>query len=136
MTFIQPDLLASLTNYKIKFDYISGSYWSLWIEIQFYVLASFVYFISKNRFKIFFFISTILLVILNFILSHIYTSSFIIIKVKSLRSIFNLSDSLPFFCLGAIFYFFYKNNQLKIKNKFWEYSIFLFFAFFLFYCLC
>jgi peptidoglycan/LPS O-acetylase OafA/YrhL len=133
ITFIQPDLLSSLTNYKIQLDYISASYWSLWIEIQFYVLASFIYFISKYRFKIFFFTTTILLVILNFILSNVYSSSIIIMKAKSLRNIFNLSDGLPFFCLGAVFYFFYKNNQLKIINKFWEYSLFLFFTLFLFY---
>jgi peptidoglycan/LPS O-acetylase OafA/YrhL len=131
LSFIQPDLIASLLGYKIDLDYISGSYWSLWLEIQFYVLASFLYFLFKNKFYIYFFIITVVLVVLNFLLSHIYINSHIINKLKAFRSIFNLLDALPFFCIGAIFYVFYENNLKKIRNSHWEKINFIFFVFFL-----
>lgn len=131
LTFIQPDLLSKLTGYSIELDYISGSYWSLWLEIQFYVLASFFYFLSPKKFYSYFFIAAVFLVVFNFLLSHIYIDNFIVSKLKSLRSAFNLLDSLSFFSLGAIFYVLYKNNSNKVKNSVFEIGVFAFFLFFL-----
>ncbi|MEZ0129041.1 acyltransferase family protein [Flavobacterium sp. LBUM151] len=131
LTLIQPDLLSSITRYSIELDYISGSYWSLWVEIQFYVLASFFYFFYQRKFYTYFFIMSIVLVIFNFLLSHIYIDNYIIVKLRALRGIFNLLNALPFFCLGAVFYIFYENNRKQIKNSIYQKSIFLFFAFFL-----
>ena len=107
LTFIQPSLVESITRYSIKLDYVSGSYWSLWVEIQFYVLASFFYFFNQKKFYTYFFITSVVLVIFNFLLSHIYIDNYIIVKLKALRQTFNLLNALPFFCLGAVFYIFY-----------------------------
>ena len=99
LTFIQPDLISSLTYYKFELDYISGCYRSLWVEIQFYFLAATVYYISSKRFYTCFFLIAGILVIASFLLSHIYSNSFLIANLKALRSIFNLISALPFFCL-------------------------------------
>lgn len=131
LTFVQPDVLGSLVRNRVELDYISGSYWSLWVEIQFYVFASFIYFYYQRKFYSYFFVIALLLIGLNFLLSHLYVDNFIIVKIKSLRSIFNLLDALPFFCLGAVFYVFYENNLNKIKNSIEQISIFLFFILFL-----
>jgi peptidoglycan/LPS O-acetylase OafA/YrhL len=131
LTFIQPSLIESITRYSIKLDYVSGSYWSLWVEIQFYVLASFFYFFNQKKFYTYFFITSVVLVIFNFLLSHIYIDNFIIVKLRALRQTFNLLNALPFFCLGAVFYIFYENNRKQIKNSMYKISIFLFFALFL-----
>ena len=48
ITFIPPDTLASIFNNKVQLDYISGSYWSLWPEIQFYLFVSTIYFFNKK----------------------------------------------------------------------------------------
>jgi peptidoglycan/LPS O-acetylase OafA/YrhL len=131
LTFIQPDLLSSLTRYAGQLDYLSASYWSLWVEIQFYVLASFFYFFYQKKFYTYFYIMAALVVISFFVLFHIESHNYIILKIKSLKSIFNLPVALPFFCLGAVFYTFYENNQKQIKNSIWEKGIFLFFTSFL-----
>ena len=133
LTFIQPDLISSLTRYKFELDYISASYWSLWVEIQFYFLASLVYFLFSIRFySYFFFIVAILICIDSLILN--YNSDFwLIAKLKSLRSIFNLISALPFFCLGSIFYIFYKNSSNQQKNSFIINVYFLLFVGFLFF---
>lgn len=131
LTFIQPDLLSSLTRYTIQLDYISASYWSLWVEIQFYVLASFFYFFFQKKFYFYFYVMAVLLMISSFLLSQIDSHNHIVLKIKSLKSIFTLFDAMPFFCLGAIFYTFHENNQKRIKNSLWQQCVFLFFTTFL-----
>lgn len=130
LTFIQPDLLSSLTRYTINLDYISGSYWSLWVEIQFYMLASLIYFFNQKKFYYYFFIIAIALIIFNFALSHLYNDNYFIVKLRRLRSIFNLVSALPFFCFGALFYIFYENNLKQIKNSVKEKMVFMFLLFF------
>ena len=123
-TFIQPDVLSSLTRHKIEFDYTSGAYWSLWVEIQFYVLVSLIYYVCKKNFTIVFFITTFLLIASQFLLSHIYINNGFIKSIKSIYNILNVIVALPFFCFGVIFYMFYKNKMsnnktaIHIKNFF------------------
>lgn len=131
LSFIQPELVSSIMSYKIDFDYISGSYWSLWVEIQFYFFASFFYFIVSKKKHIYFFTTAIATVVFSWLLSHIYNDAYIFVKLKSYREIFNLVDSLPFFCLGVVFYIFYENNRKQVKNSLALLSVFLFFVFFL-----
>lgn len=50
LLFIQPTLLNSIfSNNHTNFNYINGSYWSLWTEIQFYLLASVIYYVEFPR---------------------------------------------------------------------------------------
>jgi len=130
LTFIQPDVLSSLTRYTINLDYLSASYWSLWVEIQFYVLASFLYFFCKKTFYRNFFILSIGLIAFNFSLSYIFVENEFITKLIAMRSIFNILVALPFFCLGAVFYVFYVNNLNQKKNSFLDKFLFFFFSFF------
>ncbi len=131
LTFIQPDLLSSLTRYTIKLDYISASYWSLWVEIQFYVLVSFIYFFCKKSFSHIFFAVSIIVCILSFVLSYFDSANSFFVKLKAWESVFNLGEALPFFCLGAVFYIFYDNGLKQRKNSILEKSIFSFFFLFL-----
>ena len=129
LTFIQPDLFSSLVNYKINFDYISGSYWSLWVEIQFYLFASLIYFIFPKKFQLYFFLTAIIILCLNYSLSNIYKNSDLIFKIESLRTIFNLIHALPLFCIGSVFYILYKNNKNSGTNPFFLKVSFVFFLF-------
>lgn len=131
LTFIQPDLLSSLTRYTIKLDYISASYWSLWVEIQFYVLASFLYFFCKKNFYRNFFTTSLILSVFSLVLYYVDISNRLFIKLKAWQSVFNLGEALPFFSLGAVFFVFYENNLKQRKNSILEKCIFLFFSFFL-----
>lgn len=47
-TFISPAFMKALFN--VDFKYIDGAYWSLWVELQFYVLAGLTYFFSPKNF--------------------------------------------------------------------------------------
>ena len=112
ITFLSPDLLSSVFNRIVEFDYISGCYWSLWPEIQFYFFVSVIYYLNKNKFFEFFFCLTFLLILGNFVIHHIYNSNKFILEIKSLLTAFNLIESLPYFCFGVLFYFINKNAIL------------------------
>lgn len=113
ITFLSPDLLSSVFNGIVEFDYISGSYWSLWPEIQFYFFVSVIYYLNKNIFFELFFSLSFLLILGNFVIHHIYNSNKIILEIKSLLIAFNLIVSLPYFCFGVLFYFLSKNIILE-----------------------
>jgi peptidoglycan/LPS O-acetylase OafA/YrhL len=115
ITFLPPDSLSSLLKIKTQLDYISGSYWSLWPEIQFYFFVSFIYFLNKNKFPILFFGLSAILIALYFFLPRI--NGVIINKIKSLLIVFNLIESLPYFCFGVLFYLFFKNKREKKETS-------------------
>jgi peptidoglycan/LPS O-acetylase OafA/YrhL len=48
LTITNPRIWELLT--KGNFAWINGSYWSLWVELQFYVIASTLYFLGKKNF--------------------------------------------------------------------------------------
>lgn len=116
--FIQPDLLSSLILRTIDFDYVSGSYWSLWPEIQFYGFISLVFYLFKNKFLILFALLSSILIVGNFMLPHIYINNRFVNWIKIFFRIFDLSGALPFFCFGVVFYVLYKNKLLKQENPF------------------
>ncbi|WP_369765613.1 acyltransferase family protein [Flavobacterium sp. WC2429] len=109
--FIPPDTLASIFNNKVQLDYISGSYWSLWPEIQFYLFVSTIYFFNKNKFLITFFILSAMLIIINFILPGM--EGILANRIKSFFIVFNFIESLPYFCFGVLFYIAYKNKMME-----------------------
>ena len=51
ITFIDPVLLGRIAP-GVGFYSIDGVYWSLYVEVQFYVLACLAYFIARHRFRL------------------------------------------------------------------------------------
>lgn len=47
-TFIDPHVIDVFVGY-IKYYYIDNSYWSLWIEVNFYIIIGFLYFLSPKK---------------------------------------------------------------------------------------
>lgn len=45
---------------ELKYYYIDNAYWSLWVEIIFYALIGFLYFIDKNRFILYYILVSII----------------------------------------------------------------------------
>jgi peptidoglycan/LPS O-acetylase OafA/YrhL len=48
LTFINPKVWTAVTGKQ--FDWISLSYWSLWVEVQFYMIAACIYFSNLKKF--------------------------------------------------------------------------------------
>ena len=126
LLFIQPMLLNSLFgNDHVHFSYINGSYWSLWPEIQFYLVASLFYYVNKQLFIRNFSFTAAFLIAVNYLVRNFQVSnsfhlqvppSFIKGYVTWMENGFDLLDHLHFFLLGVLFYLLYKNDVSKIKT--------------------
>lgn len=121
ITFLPPNLFDFIFATKNHFSYLNYSYWSLWPEIQFYLLASTIYFVDKLNFKRnFIIICFALLLIYNLFLFFGNVENKYFIKITNL---FNLLKHLCFFLSGALFYMLYKEK----KNR--KHIVFLILAF-------
>jgi len=104
ITFIQPEIF-NLTGSNISF--IDGSYWSLLVEVKFYIFISLLYFnkkLNKHIESIF-----AILIILNFIFNLFELRFIYIIKVFQFIS---LANYLHWFLLGiSTFRYFYDDSQ-------------------------
>lgn len=114
-TFLPPDLVSLLFQSNCNLDYISGSYWSLWPEIQFYVLISTTYFCFKKNFTFILLSLCTILIIFGNLLSHCYLANEHIMNLKKILTVFNLITPLPYFVLGIIFYELFKSKQHHSK---------------------
>lgn len=142
ITFIRPDLINYLIEslgYNVKIDYLNGSFWSLWVEVQFYFVASVIYFLNKKHFLKFFLFFTITLIVLNLLLHSVagsnrfglpFAQEISEFQSKWFDNGFDLFNYLPFFAIGVIFYLFYKNNFQGEKSPFYVKISLVFLIFF------
>lgn len=124
VSFISPILLNDIFK-GMDFNYINGSYWSLWPEIQFYIFSSLIFYFKKENFLVNFLLISIAIILGNFILSSFQSK---IIHLGFLSPTFfqsykvwinnqiNLIIYLPFFSIGVLFYLLFKNNNLKLST--------------------
>lgn len=143
LTFISPDLINHfLASSGIRFSYISQCYWSLWPEIQFYLLSSLLYYINKDKFiRNFVFIAGAL-IFTNYIIANITGANPFHIAVPEkltsfykiwFQKIFNLFTYLQFFSIGVLFYLLFKNKLQQIKTPVYIKLALLFFMLFMIY---
>jgi len=124
ITFINPDLINYIFRPKYNLNYLSGSYWSLWPEIQFYFFASVLFYISKKKFARNFSFISIFIVCFNYLMQNsaikVHLPQGLLNYYSLIFYLFNLIRFLPFFSAGMLFYLLYKNNNENIyKVKLW-----------------
>ncbi|ASU36770.1 acyltransferase family protein [Mucilaginibacter xinganensis] len=126
LTFINPALINYMLHPRVGFQYLSGSYWSLWPEIQFYLFASVLFYINKKNFTRNFSLISVFLICVNHLMQNILKNNVLHIHLPQaflnnylfFYQLFNLLYFLPFFCAGMLFYLLYKhNNQANLSVK-------------------
>lgn len=136
LTFITPEIINPLfekMGVKLTVDYLDGSFWSLWVEIQFYFFASLVYYSFENKFFQYFIYITLSLVVLNLVLQNVNGKNYLNIPYpdqiftlyEKVYKWFNILQYLPFFAIGMIFYYIFKNKGNNIFISRWVYSVLL-----------
>lgn len=106
-TFIDPKIYNFIFNTD-NFDWLDGSYWSLFTEIRFYIIAAVIYFFNKEHFYKNF-------VKLAILVGIIFPIS-IYFEIKPLRSALNLfliANQLPWFIFGIGCYYLFKRDNIK-----------------------
>jgi peptidoglycan/LPS O-acetylase OafA/YrhL len=77
LIFISPNIINHI--FDLNRSYINGSYWFLWTEIQFYLIASFVYFVNRKHFIRNYTIFSLVTSVLNYsivrIIANTYTTN-------------------------------------------------------------
>ncbi|TYC17009.1 acyltransferase [Bizionia gelidisalsuginis] len=118
LTFIEPDLISSLIGRRINFDYLSSVYWSLWPEVQFYLFVSTIFFVFRKNFYLVFFVLALIISLVKISMDYLVFSegSFLYI-MKNIFRVFNLSLTLPFFCIGIYFYILYTIQVKALRVK-------------------
>lgn len=126
LTFSDPALFDLITRSSAgKYNYINGSYWSLWPEIQFYFFISSIYYLHKKHFIRNFSLAVVLLIVLNLLFNLNEKFSFVSMSEKFsffytyyFQKIFNLIKYLPFFSIGVMFYQMFKTRSEENKLNF------------------
>lgn len=131
LSFVNPSLfniLFDAISSNTRVDYLNGSFWSLWPEIQFYYFASTIYFIDRRNFIRNYVVGAAFVIMIYWLVGNVLSSnvfhltlyeSFIEKYKKWIQHGFNLPLYLIHFTLGVIFYQFYKNRQENISSAKW-----------------
>jgi len=109
LTFVDPDLytkIFSLFHIDHKFNWMDGSYWSLWVEVRFYALAAIIYFANKVKFeKNMLIFGTIVLPL------YVFAHAVNIHGMYAFLGYFFVAESLPWFLIGVSFYMMHNERK-------------------------
>lgn len=131
-TFIDPTFINVFFG-RVRYYYLDGAFWSLWVEICFYTLIGLLYFINKKKFINYY-------VIICFTLTPIFMLFYTSTGQNVLQTTFSLTaeqaylfkiygralaffDNCFWFLIGIFLYLLYND---KTKKKYIYYIIFLF----------
>ncbi len=126
LTFIKPGIWSFLVRQRVAFSYIDYSYWSLWVEVQFYIVASVFFFANPGTF----FRKLITLALVINALNWIPTSFMLdpasyhlphflqigLPKIYFFTRMFDLKFYLTWFVIGAFFHRLFMKRKIKLLS--------------------
>ncbi|MBI3883555.1 MAG: acyltransferase [Sphingobacteriales bacterium] len=118
LTFIDPRILNKLFSHTVQFSYTSGAYWSIWPEIQFYCIASLIYYYKPAKFFQNFSIIAMLIYVIYRVIGNIAGRNVLAIDITPSTlallhewvNIFNISVYILWFLMGILFFKFYSGK--------------------------
>ncbi len=118
-SFLSPDFMNELTGWK--FAYIDGAYWSLWVEINFYIIVALLFYMNKRRLNRNFGFLAVFLMICHYVLISATGKNLlepIIGKtiydfMRRWVIVFNISEYILWFFLGMQLLQLYKYKRTK-----------------------
>lgn len=120
ITFLPPTILKTISHHiewTRNLRYLNSSFWTLWPEVQFYLISSTLYFFSKENFFRNLIFTAIALITLFLISSQLKVATNYAIYLKIFYFIFSIGYYISYFIFGVIFFKFFKNRQLKETNS-------------------
>ncbi|HWK05415.1 MAG TPA: acyltransferase [Puia sp.] len=122
-TLTNPSIWTSLTH--THFAWINGSYWSLWVEIQFYILSSILYFWNKGQFLRNILLAAMTLSVVKYIPPYfLHSGSWGVLSGRMtgflsgwvyMNAVFNIDYYILWFTLGVIFHHLYKGFPIRSR---------------------
>ena len=119
-SFIDPHVFNIIPG-KINHYYLDNAFWSLWVEVCFYILIGFLYYINKNKYLLYFSIICLVLMPLQIVFysNKLHSSLLNIFSEDKLYQLKIIARSLALFseCLwfiiGMLLLRLYKSNNKK-----------------------
>lgn len=126
LTFTNPGIWTMLVRKRVNFGYIDLSYWSLWVEVQFYIIASAFFFSNPGTFFKRLIILALVLNALNWIPTGFmldpasyHMPHFLQIglpKIYFFTRMFDLKFYLTWFVIGAFFHRLFMKKGIKLLS--------------------
>ena len=116
LTFVDPRYFNWLFH-STKFQWIDGAYWSLFVEVRFYLLAAIIYFTCKVRFVQNFCMVSAIVVATNLVIYFFHLRGH-----KLLNQLFFV-EYLPWFLLGIAFYLLENHLQPRLRSALFSIAI-------------
>jgi peptidoglycan/LPS O-acetylase OafA/YrhL len=124
LTFTNPQLWS--LAFRHSFQWLSGSYWSLWVEIEFYIIAALIYYSNKEKFLKRMLAVSLMISFITYIPQHFAgagRASLLPEKVLSLlnsayfmNNLFPIGYYIGFFTIGVILFYLYKGFAFRAKS--------------------
>jgi peptidoglycan/LPS O-acetylase OafA/YrhL len=126
LTFIHPGIWTMLVRQRVNFCYIDYGYWSLWVEVQFYIVASAIFFANPGAFFRKLIMLALVINALNWIptgfmldpagyhLPHFLQIS--LPKIYFFTRMFDLKLYLNWFVIGAFFLRLFMKRKIKLLS--------------------
>lgn len=119
-TFIDPHVFDLFVG-EIRYYYIDDAYWSLWVEVCFYLLIGFLFFYNKEKYiRNFIFVCVVGMLVYNLLKSNLvhfyfkdYLSENTIHLMKSIARCLGLFSECLWFMIGIFLYKLYNNPSSK-----------------------
>ncbi|WP_430901678.1 MULTISPECIES: acyltransferase family protein [unclassified Paraflavitalea] len=130
LTFLEPGLL-NVFDSSITWTYLSGSYWSLWPEIQFYVLAALLFFYNKEKFLRNFTMFSFLVIIANQFIEKVVLKDRFGMHLPELAKaelghltlrVFTLMHYIQYFLFGSLMYRIYQTDKRVVTKQWFFYA--------------
>lgn len=96
IVLVDPSITAKLLN-RPNLKWVDGVYWSLWVEIRFYVLSSIIYLAARRKFVIIWIIFWITAEVTALLVPHYG-------KINALLNLICFPPYLPYFTIGICVY--------------------------------
>ncbi len=130
-TFLYPEFFNTIFGSNLQ--YVEGAYWSLWVEISFYLIISSLYFLNKEKFKRNYAIIAVLGVCFYFLFISSFGMKIVlnVLNEQAYMVIRQIAKMFPFFAYGLWFLIgilllnLYKDSSKK-RNIFYILGLLLF----------
>jgi peptidoglycan/LPS O-acetylase OafA/YrhL len=125
LTFINPKIWT-LVFPNSPMDWLDGSYWTLWVEVEFYLIAGFLFFKNKEKFLRNILIVTLVLIFVTYIPTHFSNPGVferlsprmasIVTSSMYINRLFPLGFYICYFALGVVFHHLYARKSIKLAS--------------------
>jgi peptidoglycan/LPS O-acetylase OafA/YrhL len=120
LTFTHPIFWAKLFH-NSDINYVNLSYWSLWVEITFYLLCSLLFFMNKQKFVRNWMLLLLPLIVLKIIgaqtdFGNTHYVSAILRRIAGFTGYFNFCKYAAYFSLGILFYCLFFSKKISKQS--------------------